>query len=232
MNGPVTFGLINPTVLLPESFLSLEASQQSAIVCHEFVHIRRNDPVKVFGEELLRSALWFHPCVWWLLGRIQLCREQVVDEATIAITEDRESYLETLLTFARRSVLPDLAPATTFFKKSHLLERVKSIAQEVAVPRALRVIYAVALHVAMPCLLALTIWRMPLIGQSRYVPDSQGVSVLTPHKLMHRMPIQIPAGVTTGGTVIVHVTLDGSGEVRNVRVVEGPERLRPIGCVT
>ena len=64
---------------------------------------RKPSGLAVFGgEELLRSLLWFHPCVWWLLGRIQLCREQVVDADTIALTEDREVYLETLIAFAER----------------------------------------------------------------------------------------------------------------------------------
>ena len=41
--------------------------------------------------------------------------------------------------------MPDLAPATNFFKRSDLLERVKSIAPRVNMPAALRRSYAITL---------------------------------------------------------------------------------------
>ena len=224
VNGPVTFGLIDQTILLPPCFHDIDEAQQSAIVCHELVHVRRNDAVKVLGEEVLRSLLWFHPCVWWLIDRIQLCREQLVDAESIAITEDRESYLEALLVFAQRTCVPDLAPATSFLKRHHLLERVKSIASEVTVSTFTRRMNALALYTVMPCLLALAIWRMPLVAQPQIVPDTPGVTVLTPYGLQHRSPVEVRSDAEAGEAVVA-VTVNDAGDVTGARVVSGPAEL-------
>ena len=55
------------------------ASAQQAIACHEMAHIRRGDWGYTIAEEIIRAVFWFHPCIWWLLGQIQLTREQAVD---------------------------------------------------------------------------------------------------------------------------------------------------------
>ena len=34
-------------------------------------------------EELVRAVFWFHPAIWWLLGEIQLAREQAVDREVV-----------------------------------------------------------------------------------------------------------------------------------------------------
>ena len=31
--------------------------------------------------------LWFHPAIWWLIGRVQLTREQVVDQEAVRLLE-------------------------------------------------------------------------------------------------------------------------------------------------
>lgn len=229
VSGPVTFGLSDQSILLPESFEALPAAQQTAILCHELLHIRRQDPLKLFGEEVLRAVLWFHPAVWWLLNRIRLTREQVVDEETIAVTGDRQSYLETLLDHARRNVQqPDLAPATSFFRRSHLLERVKSIVEEVEMTNAIRRANAAALYLGLALTLAAGIWWRPLNGQPRNVPDTPGVTISTPYPWMHRGPVEFsgPAAASVG-TVTVQVTLTPTGEVSSANPTSGPAELYP-----
>jgi beta-lactamase regulating signal transducer with metallopeptidase domain len=68
--APVTFGLRHAAVLLPVRWLELEPSLQSAIVCHEFLHVRRKDWGFHVAEEIIRALGWFHPAVWWLTAEI------------------------------------------------------------------------------------------------------------------------------------------------------------------
>lgn len=230
VNGPVTFGFMKPTVLLPEYFNEIDERQQSAAVSHELAHVRRNDAVTVFAEEVLRGLLWFHPCVWWLLDRIQLCREEVVDAETIEITGDRATYLETLLAFAQRTATPDLAPATPFLKRNHLVERMNAIAKEFDLPQRVRSVNAFALYTLMPCALALGIWLLPLKGQPELALDTRGVAVDPAFPLLHRGPIEFPGDVIAKkitGEVVVSITVSDSGEVTEAKVVRGPEELRP-----
>jgi len=58
-------------------------------VCHELVHVRRGDWIDEVFEEGVRTLFWFHPAVRWLIGRIQLDREQVVDRAVTELTRPR-----------------------------------------------------------------------------------------------------------------------------------------------
>jgi hypothetical protein len=50
----------------------------------------RHDWLNVVAEEIVRTIFWFHPVLWWLIDRIQLSREHVVDEAVVALTKSRE----------------------------------------------------------------------------------------------------------------------------------------------
>jgi bla regulator protein BlaR1 len=81
---PVTFGIGPAVVLLPASLLAAPVERRRAILCHELLHVRRRDWLWVIGEELALTVLWFHPAAWWLIGELQLAREQVVDRLTVA----------------------------------------------------------------------------------------------------------------------------------------------------
>jgi beta-lactamase regulating signal transducer with metallopeptidase domain len=76
---------------------------QEAIACHELLHVRRRDWLSEILEAAVVTVLWFHPAIWILVGRIRLAREQVVDEATIRLTDSRERYVESLLAVGRGS---------------------------------------------------------------------------------------------------------------------------------
>ena len=78
IHGPITFGLRRPLVLLPVAYLEMAPRTQDAIACHELIHVRRRDWVPTVFEELILTAFWFHPGIWWLIAQIRLSSEQVV----------------------------------------------------------------------------------------------------------------------------------------------------------
>ena len=82
---PVTFGLRRPVVLVPPGFASLEPGHQLAIACHELLHVRRQDWLRVLGDEIVRALLWFHPAIWWLVEQIHLSTEQMIDRRAVEI---------------------------------------------------------------------------------------------------------------------------------------------------
>jgi beta-lactamase regulating signal transducer with metallopeptidase domain len=97
---PVTFGVLDPIVLLPVALKAVDRGAQRAVVAHELHHVRRRDWAWVMVEEVVRSAFWFHPAMWWLISRLQLARETVVDALSIRATNARRTYLDALLAFA------------------------------------------------------------------------------------------------------------------------------------
>jgi beta-lactamase regulating signal transducer with metallopeptidase domain len=132
---PVTFGLRDPVVLVPPDFLSFDPVHQTAILAHEFLHVRRHDWIQTVVDELVRSVLWFHPAIWWLIEHIQLSVEQVIDRQVVQLIGGRKPYLEALLKLAAAGRSPMLQPAASFLKHGHLARRVALLVQEVAMSR-------------------------------------------------------------------------------------------------
>jgi beta-lactamase regulating signal transducer with metallopeptidase domain len=136
---PITCGAWRPVVLLPMSLLKHPVLVQQAVLVHELLHVQRRDWIWVMAEEIVRSILWFHPAVWWLVSRIRRAREEVVDELTVLATHHRRAYLEALLAFA------DAAPfaSAAFARRTHLFHRMMLISKE-AVMSSKRVVASCA----------------------------------------------------------------------------------------
>ncbi len=224
--GPVTYGWRQPSILLPERVLELPYKFREAIACHELIHVRRGDWLFVLAEALVRSLLWFHPAIWFVLSRIQLAREQVVDREAVGLLQNRESYLDALVAVAGHKLYPDLAPAPLFLRKRHLAARVAAVMKEVNMSRSRMVAGVTAVCSAVSIAACAAIWMFPFVGQAQTAPDSTGITVDAGATLLHRAPVRAPAGTTATGTVTVQATLDAKGEVSDARVVSGPEELR------
>jgi TonB family protein len=224
--GPVTYGWLRPSILLPRRVQNLAAPLREAIACHELVHVRRGDWPFVFAEEIVRGLIWFHPAIWYATSQIQLAREQVVDREAVGLTENRDCYLDALIAVAGHKLQPDLAPATLFLKKRHLAVRVAEMMKEVSMSRSrifasLSGVFSAALAAA-----GLAVWFFPMTSPAQTVVDDPGISVDAGGTLLHRSAIHYPFGSRVGGTVSVEATLNSKGEVTDAHVLAGPDELR------
>jgi TonB family protein len=230
--SPVTFGLRRPVILVPPQFLALAADARRAILCHELLHVTRLDWLFTVAEEFVRAVLWFHPAIWWLLGEIQLSREQAVDREVVRLTSARDEYVDALLAVAGRhdAPAPDLLPAPLFLRKRHLKQRVVSIFEEVCMSKT-RLVSALAAGL---CILVAACWfvtgAFPLSAAPQTAADAPGVTVdLGGATLLHRSGVNYPEAARkrgVQGTVTVEVTLDSVGNVTDAHVLNGPEELR------
>ena len=234
--GPVTFGWRDPVVLLPSRFPSLRTELREAILCHELLHVERRDWMFTVAEELVRAAFWFHPAIWWVLGEIQLAREQTVDQAVIEVTHAREPYVDALLAMAGApdavSGTLDLAPAPLFLRRRHLKQRVFGLLREARMSplsRA-RVVFTQAgaiLTIAVACWLASGVF--PLSAAPQFVTDAEGVTVDTGGaKLIRRTPVQYPFEALQKGVqgeVVIQAAVDADGAMSDKTVVNCPPEL-------
>jgi D-alanyl-D-alanine endopeptidase (penicillin-binding protein 7) len=127
LTQPATFGLWRPVVLLPDTLGESRLPLRRAVVTHELLHVQRRDWLWVLAEESLRSLLWFHPAILWLTSRIQLAREELVDELTVLATGIARIYIEALLAFADAS---GVRPAPAFARRQHLFTRILRLSKE------------------------------------------------------------------------------------------------------
>lgn len=157
---PVTLGVWRPLILLPRRFDDLSDEGKRAVACHELLHVRRRDWIWTLVEAHVRVACWFHPGVWWLVDRIQLVREQVVDELVVGHTSSRKEYMNVLMMFAD-SARPTVL-SSAFLRRHHLKSRMRELVKEsrMSVPRL--ALTTIALTVVMAGVTAATVRALPL----------------------------------------------------------------------
>jgi periplasmic protein TonB len=236
---PVTFGFRRPVVLLPEMLCAQSEAIQQVVLCHELFHVRRRDWIWVVAEEIVKAVLWFHPAVLWLIARVRLAREEVVDELTVLATSQRRAYIEALLVFADT---PSQAPAAAFARRRHLFRRMVLISKE-TVMSSRRILVSVA---TMTAVIAAGAWSavsvFPLTeiviaqgragapspplaavaGLSQAGPVERQAKPITPENPIPRRTFSVapqsPAVEASGVVVVsVRVVVDRQGRVAEAR---------------
>ncbi len=101
IDDPVTVGVFHPAILLPSKVLpDLGEQELSAILAHEYGHIRRRDfPVHILCELISLPVAW-HPGIRYLMSKISQTRELACDDYAAARLGTRRSYANTLLHLA------------------------------------------------------------------------------------------------------------------------------------
>jgi beta-lactamase regulating signal transducer with metallopeptidase domain len=73
--GPAVFGVVYPTILMPDSLLSGNHPEQLELVlAHELIHVRRGDIIAGKLQLIAQLVWWFHPLIWWV--NREACRER------------------------------------------------------------------------------------------------------------------------------------------------------------
>jgi TonB family protein len=213
---PVTCGLLWPVVMVPRTFESFPECEQTAIACHELIHVSRADWARNVVDELLRAVLWFHPAIWWLIDQIQLAREQVVDREAVTRLGARQSYLEALLRLARPAPRHVLTPAPLFLKRAHLRQRVSLLVKEAAMSRARLVVSVMVMAIVVLIGGRLVTWALPLQQEATgaaLMPVGAGMTALDkalPADLGAASTDHMPESDRAGGT-----TLDSGAPLRS-----------------
>lgn len=101
VSGPVTLGLREPVLLVPDAFAADCGPQDLlAALAHECAHIKRRDFQKNLFYEVTSLALAFHPVIWILKIHIAQTREMICDEMATDGLIDSRRYTESLLRLA------------------------------------------------------------------------------------------------------------------------------------
>jgi protein TonB len=237
---PVTFGLRSPVVLLPLRLRDHPAATRDAVLTHELVHVRRGDWASVIVEETVRACLWFHPVRWWLISRVQIAREEVVDATAVALTGRRREYLRALLAFA--DDVP-LAPAPAFARRRHLFRRIVRLSTEDLMSARRIVMSAVAVAFVVAIGSWSVIGAFPMQSETASVMQAQPGPVeqratlvtsgdLLPHPVRRDGPVFPPdaAAQDASATVTLRTVVDEAGNVSEVRLAGFAFRLGEVSA--
>ena len=80
---PLTWGTINPVILLPEQAESWSAERLEVVLSHELAHIQRRDFATGIVASLLRAAFWFQPMAWFAHRKLRVEREIACDDLVL-----------------------------------------------------------------------------------------------------------------------------------------------------
>jgi beta-lactamase regulating signal transducer with metallopeptidase domain len=98
----MTWGVMNPRVMLPADAPSWNADRTRIVLAHELAHVQRCDWIVQIGSELLRIACWFNPLVWVASWRLRLESERACDDAVVNLGVSGSDYAQHLLDLARQ----------------------------------------------------------------------------------------------------------------------------------
>jgi beta-lactamase regulating signal transducer with metallopeptidase domain len=101
VDDPVTVGVFRPAILLPSRVLPvLSEGELSAILAHEYAHIRRKDFLVHVLCELVSLPMAWHPGIGYLMSKISQTREFACDDYAASLLGKRRWYANTLLRLA------------------------------------------------------------------------------------------------------------------------------------
>jgi bla regulator protein blaR1 len=163
VESAVTFGVRRPVILVPHRLVDAPEPQQRAVVTHELTHVARRDWLWVLGEEGIRTALWWHPAIWFVLGSAQLAREEVVDRRTVGLIGSRTDYLEALVAAAEPAPAAALGFGPQFYRRRQLQIRIRRLLKEDAMSTQKLVACAAVLALAVPATVMAAGTAFPLV---------------------------------------------------------------------
>jgi TonB family protein len=103
----LTWGLVQPRIIVPVDAASWPDARVAAVLAHEFAHIARRDWALQIAAELLRAVHWFNPLMWVACRRLRDESEQACDDLVLGRGIDAADYASHLLAVARSGLATD-----------------------------------------------------------------------------------------------------------------------------
>jgi beta-lactamase regulating signal transducer with metallopeptidase domain len=101
IDDPVTIGVFHPAIILPRKVIpALDEPDLTAILAHEYGHIRRKDFLVHFLCQLTALPVAWHPGIQYVMSKISQTRELACDDYAAIRLGKRIVYARTLLRLA------------------------------------------------------------------------------------------------------------------------------------
>ncbi|MGH7620904.1 MAG: M56 family metallopeptidase [Gemmatimonadaceae bacterium] len=101
VSTPVTWGVIEPVIVLPEKALVWSDERRRVVLMHELAHIARRDSATQLVATLASIVYWVHPMVLVAASRLRAECERACDERVLELGTPATDYAAHLLDVAR-----------------------------------------------------------------------------------------------------------------------------------
>ena len=133
IDDPVTVGLFHPAIILPSKVLpALDEPDLTAILAHEYSHIRRKDFLVHLVCQLTALPVAWHPGIQYLMSKISQTRELACDDYAAVRVGKRIVYARSLLRLAALclQVPRSNAMGLSIFDGDNLEDRIMMLTQK------------------------------------------------------------------------------------------------------
>ena len=101
VSTPVTWGILKPVIVLPESAREWSEERKRVVVRHEMAHIARRDAATQLAATLASVIYWVHPLVIVAAQRLRAECERACDERVLEMGTPATDYAAHLLDVAK-----------------------------------------------------------------------------------------------------------------------------------
>ena len=106
---PMTWGSINPRIVLPQEALGWGEERWHSVLLHELGHVSRHDSLSRLAVETICALYWPHPGMRLAARRLRLAQEQACDDLALTHGAPALGYARDLLDCASRDHRPRAA---------------------------------------------------------------------------------------------------------------------------
>ena len=124
---PMTWGVLRPIVMFPDSWRGWSAARQRLVLLHELSHVKRFDVAFQLVGRVTCALYWFHPLAWYGIRRLRIERELACDDCVLMAGAKPSEYATELLDIARRFPARGLSTAVAMAQTSNLEQRIRSL---------------------------------------------------------------------------------------------------------
>ena len=127
---PMTAGLLNPVLLLPEAARAWPRERQRVVLLHELAHVARRDLGAFLVSEFATASYWFHPLAHFVAAQLRRSAEEASDDLVLGDgtrASDYASHLVGIVRGLRAPAAPEAMPVLAMARPSDLEERVRAI---------------------------------------------------------------------------------------------------------
>lgn len=104
LSAPVSWGLLQPVIILPTDFVQWPEGKLRHVLLHEISHIQRLDWGSLIMGRFVCALYWYNPLVWLLTRRLSQLAEHACDDAVLRATSRHADYAEDLVAMARHAL--------------------------------------------------------------------------------------------------------------------------------
>jgi beta-lactamase regulating signal transducer with metallopeptidase domain len=107
IRSPILLGVLRPMIVFPVDITAWASpAERCAMLRHELAHLERRDHYVNLFQTVLGAVFFFHPLARYACRQLTLEREMACDDHVVGSGAEAESYAESIIKAAERSIAP------------------------------------------------------------------------------------------------------------------------------